>query len=359
MNSLFRIILFAAILAHPLWVEADFTRSDSQEHSADDSPEEGLELMVELRINVTVPQDSGKVYLTGNTEALGNWKPNGLLLQGEQNKRSAVISVPQGFAVEFKLTQGSWNTEALNADFTAPENTIITVNESTEVDVVVNQFRSALLDVPYPDPARYQPDIDLYLKQDQVEMPTAGGILAIGSSNMLNWQATIQQDLAPLHIVPRAFGGSMMNDYVYFFPSIVLPYKPRAILLYGGSNDLAHGVFPETVVERFKEFISLIHQHLPECRVYVLGPIPSPSREEFRARTDHLNNLLREECSENSLLAFIDVTTPLLDDAGKAKAVYFVEDQLHLNQVGYKLWANTIRPVLMSIEYPFETQLTK
>lgn len=324
------------------------------QHSLQDSSA----TVVDLRIRATVPEGSGDVFLAGNVDPLGNWKPNGLLMNGEGTTREATIQVPNGTAVEFKLTQGTWNTEAINSDFTVPPNHTITVSAQSTVEVNVVQFRSSLLDVPYPDPARYQPDIDVYLEQDKDQAPSPGGVLAIGSSNMLHWQATIQQDLAPLTIVPRAFGGSMMNDYGYFFDSIVLPYQPRAILLYGGSNDLAHGVFPKTVEAKFLAFVEQIHQAMPSTRVYVLSPIPSPSREEFRERTDELGERLRKVCEADSRLTFIDVSSPLLDESGKAKSEYFVEDQLHLNALGYQVWTETVRPVLLAAELPLESLST-
>lgn len=309
-----------------------------------------------LKIIATVPPETGLVFLAGNQPSLGSWKADGLLMEGEGTKRTATITAPSGETVEFKLTQGSWDTEALNADFTVPANHVVRLTENAEYTVSVNQFRSSKQDVPYPDPARYQPDINVYMEADVLQAPPMGAVLAIGSSNLLGWHPTIARDLAPLTIIPRGFGGSMMNDYIYFKDSVILNYNPRAIILYGGSNDLGHGVFPETVFAKFKELNAIIREKLPQCRIYILGPIPSPSREGFRERTDQLNALLKEAADADPLLTYVDVTTPLLDENGKARLEFFVEDQLHLNAKGYEAWAAAVRPIVVEAEKSFELQ---
>ena len=43
---------------------------------------------------------------------------------------------------------------------------------------------------------------------------------------------------------------------------------------------------------------------------------------------------------------FIDVATPLLDDAGQPSSALFLEDRLHLNADGYALWRGIVAPYL-------------
>jgi metallo-beta-lactamase class B len=63
-----------------------------------------------LTIQVRVPADSGTVYLAGNIPALGPWDPHKFPMHGDGTNRTATIDLPNGAALEFKFTRGSWET---------------------------------------------------------------------------------------------------------------------------------------------------------------------------------------------------------------------------------------------------------
>jgi hypothetical protein len=43
----------------------------------------------------------------------------------------------------------------------------------------------------------------------------------------------------PLPAINRSFGGSRLTDVVYYSPRIVVAYRPRAVALFAGTNDIA------------------------------------------------------------------------------------------------------------------------
>jgi lysophospholipase L1-like esterase len=57
------------------------------------------------------------------------------------------------------------------------------------------------------------------------------------------------------------------------------------------------------------------------------------------------NRMVREHAEGHPNLAYADLATPLLDDNGSPKDV-FVEDGLHLNEQGYRLWQQALVPYL-------------
>ena len=97
----------------------------------------------------------------------------------------------------------------------------------------------------YPDPLRLEAEIKAYEWIDYVMAPARGAVVATGSSSISGWNNRIHADLAPLTIIPRGFGSSTMYDLLYFADKIVLPYKPRAILIYEGDNDISWGSRPK------------------------------------------------------------------------------------------------------------------
>ena len=202
----------------------------------------------------------------------------------------------------------------------------------------------------YPDPARFEEQIASFEQADRQSFPPAGAVLCIGSSSMRGWHGTIREDLAPLTLIPRGFGGSNMNDVVHFADRVVLPYEPRAILLYEGDNDIAHGISPDTVMARFEELVSIVHSNFPEVRFYALAVKPSIARWSVWPAMAETNRRMQERCAKDARLTYIDIATPMLNRKGEPRAEIFVKDNLHLNRQGYEIWRDAVRPVLVTAE---------
>jgi lysophospholipase L1-like esterase len=165
---------------------------------------------------------------------------------------------------------------------------------------------------------------------------------------------SIHEDLKPLTVIHRGFGGSTMKDALYYADRIVIPYRPRAVLLYEGDNDAAFGITPSKIYETFDEFIKKIHLALPETRIYVISIKPSISRRNIWNVMKKTNELLKARCDANPLLTFIDVATPMLDENGEVLPDIFIQDNLHLNEKGYGIWSEAIGSVLIRRESEFE-----
>mgnify|MGYP001816204997 CR=1 FL=1 len=75
-----------------------------------------------VEVRITVPEQTGTVYLTGNLDELGPWVPDKLAMQGSAGERSATVTVPPGLEFEYKFTLGSWEREALGPSGTVMPN---------------------------------------------------------------------------------------------------------------------------------------------------------------------------------------------------------------------------------------------
>ncbi len=202
----------------------------------------------------------------------------------------------------------------------------------------------------WPDAAaRFESDIEAFEAQDAESFPPAGAVLGIGSSSMRGWHGTIQEDLGfdgRLHIIPRGFGGSMISDVIHYADRIVLPYEPKAILLYEGDNDVTSGFSPERIAARYIEFFDMVHAELPETYIFVLSVKPSPARWDVWPAMQETNDLLAAICEEDERLVFIDVSTPMLDEDGQPIDELYLGDRLHMTPAGYEVWTAAVRPVL-------------
>lgn len=104
-------------------------------------PERPERLMHEIMITVEVPEASGPVYLAGNAPELGPWAADALLMQGEGRERRAVISLPDGFAFEYKVTLGSWDREGLADPAGVPRNFQLVADAAQSVRHTIDHWK--------------------------------------------------------------------------------------------------------------------------------------------------------------------------------------------------------------------------
>jgi len=191
--------------------------------------------------------------------------------------------------------------------------------------------------------------ISAYEKADRVNPPKAGVIVFTGSSSIRFWE-TLANDMKPLEVINRGFGGSQIADVNEYASRIIIPYRPRAVVLYAGDNDLSWpwSKTPERVFRDFKQFVEIIHAQLPETWIYYISIKPSILRWSNWEKLKKTNELIAGYISTQPRAQFIDIDGPMLDTQGKPRAELFRWDGLHLNAKGYALWTSIIKPVLLS-----------
>jgi len=185
------------------------------------------------------------------------------------------------------------------------------------------------------------------LAQAKARPPAPGSVIALGSSHMEKWK-TLSADLGGLDIHNFGIGGSLMSQAdEHFISELAIPFKPRAVLLYAGSNDLAAGASPEQILTHFRGLHRQLHAALPATRLYVLGIVPSPGKR-FERIADLLraNALLRQECATQPWMTYIDATSPLLGPDDKPRTECFIPGDIHLTPAGYAAWKAAVAPVL-------------
>lgn len=189
----------------------------------------------------------------------------------------------------------------------------------------------------------------------QQSPPAPGSVICIGSSHMQFWKS-VQADLAPLTVRNFGVGGSRMTHAAdLFVDNLVIPFKPRAVILYEGSNDINAGTKPEEVLANFQKLHRKLHAALPEARLYVLSVVPSPGKR-FEKITDlrKANALIALECASQPWMKFIDITEPLIGADGKPRAELFIPGDIHMLPAGYAVWKSVIAPVVVPAEKPYE-----
>jgi lysophospholipase L1-like esterase len=199
--------------------------------------------------------------------------------------------------------------------------------------------------VCFAAPEKWTEKIAAFVERDAVNPPPANAVLFIGSSSIAMW-SSLAEDFPGLPVINRGFGGSELADSVFYADRIALPYRPRAVVLYAGENDIAAGKSPESVAADFVAFERKLHETLPATPIYYLSMKLSPSRAKFRAEMVRANELIAAECAKAKNCRFIDVNAPMLDANGNPRPELFLDDQLHMQPAGYAIWVNVLRPIL-------------
>src|SRR5215212_3913947 len=86
------------------------------------------------------------------------------------------------------------------------------------------------------DTGRFESEITAFERRDRESPPPAAAVLFVGSSSIRMW-CTLDRDFPTLRVVNRGFGGSEMSDVLRYAERVVVPYRPRTIVVYAGDND--------------------------------------------------------------------------------------------------------------------------
>jgi lysophospholipase L1-like esterase len=194
----------------------------------------------------------------------------------------------------------------------------------------------------------WESDIRAFEKQDQVNPPKAGSIVFTGSSSFVRWQS-LSEDMKPLPVINRAFGGSEYTDVNQYASRTVIAYHPPAVVVYAGDNDLAAPTpnTPQSVAKQVQQFVEIVHAQLPGTWIYVLSIKPSYLRWDAWPRMKEANQLIKDYVRTQPRVEYVDVATPMFGGQAKPPRDLFVEDGLHPTAKCYALWTSILKPVLL------------
>lgn len=205
--------------------------------------------------------------------------------------------------------------------------------------------RTSLAEPPQNAPSRWEKDIQKFEAADRAAPPPADGILFVGSSSIRMWD--VKKSFPDLPVINRGFGGSRVADSLQFADRIIVPYRPRVIVIYTGDNDLAGGAAPQQVAADYRALAAKIRGALPETKIVYIAIKPCIARWKLIDKVRQANALIREATEGDSLQTFLDIEPSMLDADGQPRADLLLADGLHLNAAGYAIWTDLLRPHLL------------
>jgi lysophospholipase L1-like esterase len=185
--------------------------------------------------------------------------------------------------------------------------------------------------------------------------PVACPVVFYGSSSIRLWPRLDRDG----QIVNRGFGGSTLEACAHFFERLVLPLRPRSLVIYAGDNDLGDGRSPEQVLTSFRQLALKIETHLPGVPFGFISIKLSPARITITERIRHANHLIQREIERHHTAYFIPIFDSMLDARGIPRPEFFLGDGLHLSLAGYRLWEQILTSFRHRIFTPLSDDCNK
>lgn len=191
-------------------------------------------------------------------------------------------------------------------------------------------------------------DIENFKAKDKENPPPSNAILLLGSSSFTLWQ-DVGDYFPGKTFINKGFGGSRLADLLYYSPYLLSMPTPKQVLIYCGENDVAHDKEPadaKEVVRRYKAFFNQVRNAYPEAQIDYLAMKHSPSRDHLWPEMNKGNRKIKKFMNRQKNAEYIDINKVLEDEKGNIRKDLFLEDMLHLNPEGYRLWSTVILPYL-------------
>ncbi len=223
----------------------------------------------------------------------------------------------------------------------------------------------------------YDIPIDLKWLESKIleyeQMPIEKGkILFYGHSMFTRWsrdkwghrplEEEIRNKDGSLACVNHGFGTSTSEELLYYYPRMVRPWEPRALVLMTFANDGMYGYSPEDVMVNVSKICHWARTDFPGIRLFLVSDHPHPSTQNtnlpdkwvnYYHRKNKFNQLLSLYAQTHGDTTFIDLwKEPGFFEEGAAgdphsiRKELFVEDGVHLNQAGYDVLAPIMKKAL-------------
>ena len=155
--------------------------------------------------------------------------------------------------------------------------------------------------------------------------------------------------MAPLPVLNRAIAGTVTADMLNRIGRLVLPYQPRIVVYYCGSNDISAGEDAAPIVERTKRFIQILHEKSPNTFFFYTSILKAPEKRARWEVVEAVNREMERYSREAANVGYIDLNPVLFDSTNNVRENLFLPDELHFRpeSTAYPEFSQIVKPVLI------------
>ncbi|NCP84999.1 MAG: hypothetical protein GW823_08910 [Bacteroidetes bacterium] len=190
----------------------------------------------------------------------------------------------------------------------------------------------------------WEKEVSSLLALDTLEIYPSNPYLFMGSSSIRLWE-TLKEDMSPLPVIQRGYGGAQYSDLIHFTELFIKPHKLGGIVIFVANDIRAQpdDKTPAEVLALFKEVVRISRKTHPNIPIYSIAITPTRSRWKAWPEIKISNELVKAYCNKTDNVHFIETDSVFLDEKGEPIDSLFREDKLHLTADGYKVWTKIIR----------------
>lgn len=189
---------------------------------------------------------------------------------------------------------------------------------------------------------------------EQEQMPT-GQIVLYGASYFTRWgpaygMIPVREVLtgasgAPC-VINRGFGSSCPEHHLQYYSRLIRPLAPNVLVYASYGNNAAYGYTDEAAWKLAQQVIALARADFPDIRIYLCGAnrhrSPTPEALEQALAYDSVLQRYADTHESTGFIGFLDYA-PLQNPEN------FIEDGVHMNQIGYDRYAERFRAALQDV----------
>lgn len=227
----------------------------------------------------------------------------------------------------------------------------------------------------------YEVPIDLKSLENEVaayeQQPIEKGkILFYGHSAFTRWGNPIwgyrrlDEDIrmkdGSLACVNHGFGTATSEEMLYYYPRLVKPWEPRALVIMSLSNDGMYGMSVDHTLSNIVKLCMWARTDFPGIKIFLVEPHPYPKLAVNKLPAKWNSDIHRKNyyCSAIAAYAQSHEDTEVIqlwnrsdlfqtpEDVGDFKKIredIFVDDKVHFNQAGYDIFACIFREALAEL----------
>jgi len=197
------------------------------------------------------------------------------------------------------------------------------------------------------DPRVWDSVIANFEAEDKTNPPPQNAVLFLGDSNIRLWN-TLAEDMRPLDVFSRGFGGAKIIDLSYYVNRLVTPYKPKAIVVYIGSNDFttAYGNKAKTLAQvkpLYLQLLDRLNGAAADAKIIIVALKPTTQNWPLWPELQQVNQFLQQLAEQREEVFFVDANASLLTSGAIPDTTLLLSDGRHNNAEGYKVWGAAIK----------------
>ena len=167
-------------------------------------------------------------------------------------------------------------------------------------------------------------------------------ILLLGSSIIRNWKnfTTNYTNEEVINMGKSGLVTTNLPKYLEKIPSI----QPEYIMFYCGGNDLLLNINKNSAVNNLQSFLDDLLTKFPKSKIIVISLIKSPIMYNGKINDiNYINNSIRKYSKMFHNIQYVNVNRILCNKD------FFMEDGLHLNNLGYEKMNNKLYSIFTTI----------